>query len=86
VVAHWSDLSTSREEAHRRAGCPRDHDAHTQGKDDTMSQSTRSGSKHAQRLSTDEQEVKDALLDHSEHGTSWIFDQIDSAEDQAARP
>jgi hypothetical protein len=51
-----------------------------------MSQSTRSGSKHAQRLSTDEQEVKDALLDHSEHGTSWIFDQIDSAEDQAARP
>ena len=63
-----------------------DNDAHTQGKDDHMSQSTRSGSKLAQRLTTDEQEVKDALLDHSDGSTAWIFDQLDAAEDRAARP
>ncbi|TDN44010.1 hypothetical protein EDF64_106184 [Curtobacterium flaccumfaciens] len=50
-----------------------------------MSQSTRSGSKLSQRQNTDEQEVKDALLDHSDGSTAWIFDQIDAAED-AARP
>jgi len=48
-----------------------------------MSQSTRSGSKLAQRLSSDEQEVKSALLDHSEGGTAWIFDELDAAEDRA---
>jgi len=57
-----------------------------QGKDVTMSQSTRSGSKSAQRLSTDEQEVKDALLDHSTGDAAWIFDQLDAAEDRATRP
>jgi hypothetical protein len=51
-----------------------------------MSQSTRSGSKLAQRQTTDEQEVKDALLDHSDGSTAWIFDQIDAAEESAARP
>lgn len=48
-----------------------------------MSQSTRSGRKSAQRLTSDEQEVKDALLDHSDGGTAWIFDQLDAAEDRA---
>jgi hypothetical protein len=51
-----------------------------------MSQSTRSGSKFAQRQNTDEQEVKDALLDHSDDGTAWIFDQVDGADDSSARP
>ncbi|WIB78022.1 hypothetical protein DEJ28_02680 [Curtobacterium sp. MCPF17_002] len=51
-----------------------------------MSQSTRSGSKLAQRLSTDEQEVKAALLDHSDGSSAWIFDQIDAAEDRATTP
>lgn len=51
-----------------------------------MSQSTRSGSKLAQRQNTDEQEVKDALLDHSDGSTAWIFDQVDGTEDGSARP
>lgn len=51
-----------------------------------MSQSTRSGSKFAQRQNNDEQEVKDALLDHSDGNTAWIFDQIDAAEDGSTRP
>ncbi|GAA3340827.1 hypothetical protein GCM10017714_22230 [Curtobacterium pusillum] len=55
----------------------------TQGKDDIMSQSTRSGSKSAQKLSHDEQEVKDALLDRSNGSAPWIFDQLDAAEDRA---
>jgi hypothetical protein len=50
-----------------------------------MSQSTRSGSKSAIRLTTDEAEVRDALLDHTDGG-AWIFDQIDAAEDAATRP
>ncbi|MFB9649749.1 hypothetical protein [Curtobacterium pusillum] len=48
-----------------------------------MSQSTRSGSKSAQKLSHDEQEVKDALLDRSNGSAPWIFDQLDAAEDRA---
>ncbi|WFR68055.1 hypothetical protein P9139_06905 [Curtobacterium flaccumfaciens] len=51
-----------------------------------MSQSTRSGSKSAQKLSNDEQEVKEALLDRSDGSTAWIFDQIDAAEDGASKP
>uniref|UniRef100_A0A942SYN8 Uncharacterized protein n=1 Tax=Neobacillus citreus TaxID=2833578 RepID=A0A942SYN8_9BACI len=51
-----------------------------------MSQSTRSGSKNAIRLTTDEAEVRDALLDHSDGGNAWIFDQIDAAEDAATKP
>ena len=51
-----------------------------------MSQSTRSGSKSAIRLTTDEAEVRDALLDHSDGSTAWIFDQLDAAEDTATKP
>lgn len=51
-----------------------------------MSQSTRSGSKHAQKLSTDEREVNDALLDRTDGSSAWIFDQIDAAEDSATKP
>ncbi|MDP4333736.1 hypothetical protein Q7F20_10175 [Curtobacterium sp. A7_M15] len=51
-----------------------------------MSQSTRSGSKSAIRLTTDEAEVRDALLDHSDGGNAWIVDQVDSADDTATKP
>ncbi|MBT2502619.1 hypothetical protein [Curtobacterium sp. ISL-83] len=51
-----------------------------------MSQSTRSGSKLAQKTSNDQREVTDALLDHSDSSTAWIFDQLDAAEDGAERP
>lgn len=50
-----------------------------------MSQSTRSGSKLAQRLSTDEQEVKDALLDRSD-GASGAIDQADAVEESVTGP
>ncbi|WIJ45819.1 hypothetical protein [Curtobacterium citreum] len=50
-----------------------------------MSQSTRSGSKHAIRLTTDEAEVRDALLDHTEHGAPSVTDPLEGSED-AARP
>lgn len=50
-----------------------------------MSQSTRSGSKLAQRQDTDAREVEDALLDHSAGSTSGISEQIDAAED-VSRP
>lgn len=46
-----------------------------------MSQSTRSGSKHAIKLTTDEAEVRDALLDHTEHGAVWAAEHLDGAED-----
>ncbi len=51
-----------------------------------MSQSTRSGSKHAIRLTTDEAEVRDALLEHTEHGTSALAEGIDGSEDPTTRP
>ena len=51
-----------------------------------MSQSTRSGSKHAIRLTTDEAEVRDALLEHTEHGASTLSEGIDGSEDPTTRP
>jgi len=50
-----------------------------------MSQSTRSGSKHAIRLSNDEAEVRDALLERTEHGAVGLSDATEGTED-AARP
>lgn len=51
-----------------------------------MSQTTRSAKKSSHGLSAAEQEVKDALLDHSAGSGAWIFDEIDSAEDRATQP
>ncbi len=48
-----------------------------------MSQSTRSGSKLANRASHDEAEVRDALLEHTEGAT---FDDLDGAGEPAERP
>ncbi|WP_181429141.1 hypothetical protein [Curtobacterium sp. MCSS17_008] len=50
-----------------------------------MSQSTRSGSKHAIRLTTDEAEVRDALLDHTEHGAAGAAQDIDGSEEPTTR-
>ncbi len=50
-----------------------------------MSQSTRSGSKHAIRMTTDEAEVRAALLDHTEHGAAWTADQLDGSEEPGSR-
>ncbi|WIE76058.1 hypothetical protein [Curtobacterium sp. MCSS17_007] len=50
-----------------------------------MSQQTRSGSKHAIRLTTDEAEVRDALLDHTEHGAAWAAQDIDGSEESTTR-
>lgn len=62
------------------------HDAHTQGKDTDMSQSTRSGSKLANRASHDEAEVRDALLDRTDGSGGSTFDQLDAAEERPDRP
>ena len=51
-----------------------------------MSQSTRSGSKHAIRLSNDEAEVRDALLERTEGSAAGLVDAAEGAEDTAARP
>ncbi|WP_171898786.1 hypothetical protein [Curtobacterium sp. UCD-KPL2560] len=45
-----------------------------------MSQSTRSGSKHAIRLTTDEAEVRDALLDHTDHGAAWAVEDLEGTD------
>ncbi|OEI69008.1 hypothetical protein [Curtobacterium sp. ER1/6] len=50
-----------------------------------MSQSTRSGSKHAIRLTTDEAEVRDALLDHTRHGAVDAAQDIDGSEEPTTR-
>ena len=50
-----------------------------------MSQQTRSGSKHAIRLTTDEAEVRDALLDHTEHGAAWAAEHLDGSEEPTTR-
>ena len=50
-----------------------------------MSQSTRSGSKHAIRLTPDEAEVRDALLDHTEHGAASSAQGIDGSEEPTTR-
>lgn len=46
-----------------------------------MSRSTRSGSKHAIRLTTDQAEVRDALLDQTEHGAASLSQDIDGSEE-----
>lgn len=51
-----------------------------------MSQSTRSGSKLANRASHDEAEVRDALLDRTDGSGGSTFDQLDAAEERPDRP
>lgn len=54
-----------------------------------MSQSTRSGSKLANRASHDEAEVRDALLDRTDRtdgSGGSTFDQLDAAEERPDRP
>jgi hypothetical protein len=46
-----------------------------------MSQSTPSGRRDAYRLSTDEAEVREALLDHDPH-LSWVTAQLDGTEER----
>ena len=48
-----------------------------------MSQSTPSGRRDAYRLSTDEAEVRDALLDHDHDShLSWVTAQLDGMEER----
>ncbi|WP_420363607.1 hypothetical protein AABM26_04505 [Curtobacterium aetherium] len=48
-----------------------------------MSQSTPAGRRDAHRLSTDEAEVREALLDHGEDPhLSWVTAQLDGTEER----